>query len=135
MISEIKQAIIDKLRELYPQAHIYEGTLPADYQRSAFLAVITEASYAKGLGGRFNASVTFDLAYYPAHTEQAHRESYQISEEVCRALSLLKAYSISRITAKLEEALLHIRFTVPYSEIKTQTEIKMKELEMNEGGY
>jgi len=135
MISEIKQAIIDKLQELYPQAHIYEGKLPADYQRSAFLAVITETSYAKGLGSRFNASVTFDLAYYPADMEHFHSESYQISEEVCRALSLLNTYSISQITAKLEEALLHIRFTVPYSEIKTQIEIKMNELEMNEGGY
>lgn len=135
MISEIKQDIIDKLQELYPQAHIYEGNLPADHQRSAFLVTIAETSYSKGLGNRFNGSLTFDLAYYPADMEHSHNESYQISEGVCRALSLLSTYSISQVTAKMEESLWHIRFVVPYSEIKLQTETKMNELAINEGGY
>ena len=134
MISEVKQSVIDMLHELYPAAAVYDGNKPADFARGSFLVSIAETSYAKALGNRFNASIIFDIAYFPEDIAQGVNECYQISEEACRALSLLSTSRISKLTAKMEEDVLHIKFTVQYREVKDEAQTLMNHIGFNEGG-
>ena len=64
MISEIKQAIAQKIHELYPSVTIYDEDIPQNFKTPSFLVTVIEQSYGKRLTNKYNSTVSFDVAYF-----------------------------------------------------------------------
>lgn len=124
MLAEIKQAIIDKLNELYTTT-IYDEVLPADFANGSFLITVIEYSYSKTLTGRFSSSTPFSLSYFPADTDNPRRECLEVQERVLKEFDLLGGFRISGKSAQIADDVLHILFTVKYRERTTEAAVKM----------
>jgi hypothetical protein len=128
MVNEIKQAIADKLRELYPDAAIYDGNVPQGFKTPSFLIVLIESSYKKAIHDKCSASASFDVAYFPAAQYDMKNECYEVSQNILRTFDVLNGYKIMNKTASVTDDILHVKFTVKYREIKTSICEKMNEI-------
>lgn len=128
MVNEIKQAIADKLHELYPQAAIYDEDIPQGFKTPSFLIVLMETSYKKAIHDKYSASVSFDVAYFPESQYETKNECYEVSQIILRAFDVLNGYKIMNKTSSITDNVLHVKFIVKYREIKTSTYGKMNEI-------
>lgn len=128
MVNEIKQAIADKLHELYPQATIYDENVPQGFKTPSFLIVLIESSYKKAIDDKYSAFASFDLAYFPAAQYDMKNECYEVSQNILRAFDVLNGYKIMNKTASIVDDVLHVKFEVKYREIKSSSYEKMNQL-------
>lgn len=128
MVLEIKQAIADKIKELYPAATIYDEHIPQGFKDGSFFISVIDHSHSKAIGEKYNAAVSFDLAYFPADQNGINNECYQVSQNIMRAFDLLDGYRIRGKTSSVTDDVLHVQFTVKYREIKSQTGTKMNNI-------
>jgi hypothetical protein len=124
MIAEIKQAIADKLNELYTTT-VYDEILPEDFTRGSFLITVIEYSYSKTLTGVFRSSIPFGLSYFPADTNNPRNECLAVQERILKEFDLLGGFRISAKSAQIVDDVLHIQFTVRSREMITEAAEKM----------
>lgn len=125
MVNEIKQAIADKLHELYPDAAIYDEDIPQGFKTPSFLIALIESSYQKAIDSKYSASASFDVAYFPAAQYEMKNECYEVSQHILRAFDVLNGYKITNKTSSVTDDVLHVKFTVKYREIETYEHEKM----------
>ena len=142
MINEIKQAIAQKILELYPTATIYDEDIPQNFKTPSFLVTVIEQSYSKRLDNKYNSTITFDVAYF---SDKGKNEIKSDCQEVqvnllrafdlmggFRAQSLLRAFDLmgtfraQSLQATIVDNVLHITFDVSYSELKIEEFAKMQ---------
>jgi hypothetical protein len=64
MINDVKQAIVNKLLELYPTYTIYDEDVPQNFKKPSFLVTMIEQNYGKRLNNKYNSTIAFDVAYF-----------------------------------------------------------------------
>jgi len=131
MVNEIKQAIANILHELFPNAEIYDEDVPQGFKTPSFLIIVVESSYKKAIDEKYNASVSFDLAYFPEREYESKNECYEVSQNILRAFDVLNSYKVTNKTSSITDNVLHVKFTVKYREIKTSQFEKMRDIIFN----
>jgi len=127
MISEIKQAIAQKILELYPTATIYDEDIPQNFKTPSFLVTVIEQSYGKRLANRYNSTVSFDVAYFSDKGKNEIKSDYQaVQGNLLRAFGLMGTFRVQNLQATIVDNVLHITFDVSYSELKIEEFVKMQ---------
>lgn len=120
MLSVIKEAIANKLIELYPTGYeIYEETLPESYIKPSFLVTITNQSYHKRLGNRYTSELSLDITYYSDQTS-IRLDCLRVQEELLRAFDFIGTFQVRNKIAKITDNVLHFTFDIIYSEKKEE---------------
>ena len=124
MIDEIKQAIAQKILELYPTATIYDEDIPQNFKTPSFLVTVIEQNYGKRLANKYNSTVSFDVAYFSNKGKNEIKSDCQaVQVNLLRAFELVGTFRVQNLQATIVDNVLHITFDVRYSEIKTGEEI------------
>lgn len=131
MISEIKQGIKDKLKEVYPTGYtIYDEELPAAYNKPAFYLTLTNQNYNRQMNNRFTSLLSFDLAYY-SNSPELRSDCIQMQQNLLKAFHTVGSYHVLNRNAKIIENVLHITFEVRYSEVMEEEVIPMQQQHIN----
>lgn len=132
MISEIKQAIAQKIHEQYPSATIYDEDIPQNFKTPSFLVTVIEQSYGKRLANKYNSTVSFDVAYFSDKGKNEIKSDCQaVQVNLLRTLNTLDTFRVQNLQANITDNVLHITFDVSYSEIKTKEFSKMQKQTTN----
>lgn len=133
MISDIKQAIAQKILELYPEATVYDEDIPQNFKTPSFLVTVIEQNYGKRLDNKYNSTVSFDVAYFSEKGKNETKSDCQaVQVNLLRAFELVGTFRVQNLQATIVDNVLHITFDVRYSEIKTGEEIpKMQDQATN----
>ena len=127
MISEIKQAIAQKIHEQYPSATIYDEDIPQNFKTPSFLVTVIEQNYGKRLANKYNSTVNFDVAYFSdKEKNEIKADCHEVQVNLLRALDLVGAFRIQNLQATIVDNVLHITFDVNYSELKIEEFAKMR---------
>jgi hypothetical protein len=127
MINEIKQAIEQRIHELYPSAAIYDEDVPQNFKKPSFLLTLIEQNYGKRLDNKFTSTVSLDLAYFSNKGKNEIKSDCQaVQVDILRAFDLIGTFRIQNLQAITVDNVLHITFNVSYSELKTEKFVKMQ---------
>lgn len=130
MISDIKNAIVYKLKELYPDCKRYTDDIPQKFTKPAFVIFEIDHDYAKRLNAKYNGRISFDVAYFSDKPSQEIKsDCLTIQETLLREFNLIGTTNKFRVlnkNARITDNVLHMTFDVNYSEVNTTTEAKMK---------
>ena len=132
MISEIKQAIAQKIHEQYPSATIYDEDIPQNFKTPSFLVTVIEQGYGKRLANKYNSTVSLDLAYFSDKGKnEVKSDCQEVQVNLLRAFDLVGTFRAQNLQATIVDNVLHITFDVRYSEIKTERFVKMQRTKVN----
>ncbi len=133
MISEIKQAIAQKIHEQYPSATIYDEDIPQNFKKPSFLLTLIEQNYGKRLDNKFTGTVSLDLAYFSDKGKnEVKSDCQEVQVNLLRAFDLVGTFRAQNLQATIVDNVLHITFDVRYSEIKIERFVKMQSQSTNE---
>jgi len=133
MINDIKQAIAQKILDLYPTATVYDEDIPQNFKTPSFLVTVIEQSYRKRLSNKYNSAVSFDVAYFSNKDKNEIKSDCQAAQvNLLRAFDLLGTFRVQNLQANITDNVLHITFNVTYSEIKPEEYTKMQRQTTNE---
>lgn len=127
MINEIKQAIADKLEELYLGYTLYDEDIPQNFKKPSFLVTVIEQDYGKRLVNKYNSTVSFDVAYFSDKGKNEIKSDCQaVQVDILRAFDFVGSFRIQNKQATIVDNVLHITFNVSYSELKIEEFAKMQ---------
>jgi len=127
MISEIKQAIAQKIHELYPLAAIYDEDIPQNFKTPSFLVTVIEQNYGKRLANKYNSTVSFDVAYFSDKGKnEVKSDCHAVQVNLLRAFDLMGGFRAQSLQATNVDNVLHITFDISYSELKIEEFVKMQ---------
>ena len=127
MISEIKQAIEQKIHEQYPSATIYDENIPQNFKTPSFLITVIEQNYSKRLANKYNSIVNLDVAYFSDKGKNEIKSDCQaVQVNLLRAFDLMGGFRAQSLQATIVDNVLHITFDVNYSELKIEEFAKMQ---------
>lgn len=129
MLSEVKQAIIDKLETLYPPPTftIYDDNVPQNFKTPSFQLFLFDQNYSKRLGKKYKGLLSFDLAYFSnKEISDTRMDCLGIQETLLHELDLAGTYRIQNKQAKITDNVLHVTFDIGYSEMIAETGTAMQ---------
>jgi hypothetical protein len=131
MINEITQAIVDKLAMLYPGYTLYTDDVPQMFKTPSFLVSLISHDYAKSILGN-NGTANFDVAYFSDKKDQDIKSDCRTKDiNLMRNIDLIGDFRAIRKSTQIVDNVLHLTFTVKYSEIEIQEGIKMQQQQTN----
>ena len=133
MISNIKQAIVNKLLELYPDYTIYDEDVPQNFKTPSFLISLVEQNYSKRLNNKHRSTLSFDIAYFSdKDSTEIKNDCLDVQIDLMRAFDLVGSYRVLNKQATITDNVLHITFDINYSELKEEEFAKMQKQTTNE---
>ncbi len=112
MISDIKIAINDKLREIYPHGYmIYNEDLPEDMGKPSFLITTTSLSYNKIFQNKYATNISYDISYF-SDQSAIRTDLVRVQEELVKAFHLDGTYQVMNKIARITENVLHFTFDI-----------------------
>lgn len=130
MISDIKSAIVYKLKELYPTCKRYTDDIPQKFTPPAFVIFEIDQDYRKRMHSKYNGRISFDVAYFSDKgIADIKSDCFAVQEILLQGFDIIGTISKFRIlnkNARITDNVLHIIFDVNYSEMKTETVIPMQ---------
>lgn len=131
MISDVKEAIVNKLKEIYPTGYvIYDEVLPETNSKPSFLIAITNQSYSKRFNNKYNSVLSFDVAYYSDQTA-VRADCIRVQEDLLRAFELIGTFLVREKNAKITDNVLHFTFDIRYSEFIEEQSVLMQQRQIN----
>lgn len=129
MINSVKQAIVNKLLELYPGITIYDEDIPQNFKTPSFLITVIDQEYSKRLDNKYKSTINFDVAYFSnkAKTE-IKGDCLEVQLRLLRNFDLLNKIRALEKQATITDNVLHLMFKVKYSELKNEEEIKINSI-------
>lgn len=130
MISDIKSAIVYKLKELYPTYKRYTDDIPQKFIKPGFVIFEIDQDYNKQLNRKNKGRISFDVAYFSDKgTADIKSDCLIVQEVLLQGFDLIGTTSKFRVlnkNARITDNVLHMTFDVKYSEMKVETEIPMQ---------
>ena len=130
MIDRIKEAIVNRLSELYPDITVYDEDLPADYPKPALLINVKSLNYTSLLQGNFKNQINFDITYYSNLSDTVKGDCLNIGQALLNGFSL-SDYRLKNKRAETIDNVLHFTFELQYTVRKEEVSIKMQKQELN----
>lgn len=132
MISDIKSAIVYKLKELYPDCKRYIDDIPQKFSKPAFVIFEIDQDYSRRLNVKYNGRISFDIAYFSdKSTPDIKSDCYEKQEVLLREFDCFGAFRAVNMNARITDNVLHMTFDVNYSEMKVEPRIPMQTKETN----
>lgn len=132
MITDIKQAIVDKLLEVYPGYKIYDEDIPQGFKTPSFYISLIEQDYSKRINNKYRSRPSFDIAYFSDKgNNEIKNDCYDKQIKLFRAFDLIGTYRVTDKLANVTDNVLHFTFSISYSEIKEETGILIGTKEIN----
>jgi hypothetical protein len=132
MINDIKQAIADKLKALYPINHLYAEDVPQDFKKPSFMITLADQDYNKRLSNQYQSLLTFDVSYFSNKLKTEIKEDCQAVQMVLfRSFDLVGGYRIKSKQAGTVDNVLHFTFNIEVSEMLKEDYIKMQKQQTN----
>lgn len=126
MLGNIKQAIVNKIAELYspPIYTIYDEDIPQNFKKDSFLITLVDQDYDKRMNVKFDSLLSFDIAYF-SNSADLKEDCQEVQLKLFREMDLMGSYRVLNKQATTIDNVLHITFNVKYSEIMIADEVKM----------
>lgn len=135
MISDIKSAIVFKLKELYPSHKRYTDDIPQNFGKPSFVVFVIDHDYDKRLNTKYKSRISFDVAYFSDKAASSIKaDCLTVQEVLLREFNLIGTTNKFRVlnkNARITDNVLHMTFDIEYSDIKTESVIKMQTQETN----
>lgn len=131
MINNIRQAIVDKLAEIYPSYTIYADDVPQNFKQQSFLITLIDQDYSKRINTKYKSLLSFDVAYFSKLTIDIKADCQNKQVELFREFDLIGTYRVLNKKAATVDNVLHFTFDINYSEIKVETGIPMQTQQTN----
>jgi hypothetical protein len=132
MISNVKQVIATKLKQLYPSHTIYDEDVPQNFREPSFLIALTNQDYGKRLNTKFKSLLSFDIAYFSDKGKTDIKEDCQdVQMMLFRAFDLVGGYRILNKQATIVDNVLHFTFNIEVSEMLEENYAKMQKQQTN----
>lgn len=127
MISEIKQAIVNKLQELYPTYPIYMDDVPQSFTKPAFIIFLKEQEYKKRINSKYIGRIRFDVSFYSDKpTAEVKIDCQRVQENLFREFDLIGTFRAINKKTEFIDNVQHFTFDIKYSEMKVEMEAQMK---------
>ncbi|QHI72898.1 phage tail terminator family protein [Aminipila terrae] len=127
MVNSIKQAIADKLVELYPLSTVYDENVPQNFKMPSFLISLINQDYEKRINQKYKSCVSFNIDYFSGQsTAKINLDCLNVQLDLFRAFDLIGSYRVLNKQAKITDKVLHFTFDINYSEMIPETGIVMK---------
>ncbi len=131
MADSIKEAIVNRLGELYPGYTVYDEDIPGEYEKPSFLINVKSQSLTNLLQGKLKNQLTFDISYYGNTAETIKKDCFAAGQALLAGFDLINGYRIKNKKAETIDNVLHFTFDIQYTVRKEETFIKMQKQEMN----
>lgn len=132
MINSVKQAIVDKLLEIYPKHTIYDEDIPQNFKKPSFLITLVDQDYNKRLNNKYKSLISFDVAYFSdKRTTEIKEDCLRIQLNLFRGFDLIGTYRVLDKQATIVDNVLHFTFDITVSEMREEAFIKMQKQETN----
>ena len=132
MKSSIKQAIVNKLIELYPGITIYDEDIPQNFKTPSFLITVIDQGYSKRLSNKYKSTLNFDVAYFSNKDKtEIKSDCLEVQLNLLRNFDLISNYRVVEKQANITDNVLHLIFNIKYSEILLTNENKIINYETN----
>ena len=126
-IKEIKQAIEQKIHELYPSVTIYDENIPQNFKTPAFVIYVIEQEYNKRLDNKYNGRIGFDVAYFSDKlVSEIKSNCLEVQETLLREFNEIGEFRALNKNARITDNVLHITFDIRFSELKLGEFAKMQ---------
>lgn len=132
MIDNVKQAIVNKIAELYPPPTytIYDEDVPQNFKKDSFLITLTDQDYEKRMNVKFDSLLSFDVAYFSKNkVTEIKEDCLEVQLKLFRGMDLIGNHRVLNKQATITDNVLHFTFNINYSEIKNEIFEKMQEIE------
>lgn len=127
MINSVKQAIANKLLEVYPASTIYDEDVPQGFNKPSFLITLTDQDYGKRLNAKYKSKLSFDVAYFSDKSKaEINTDCQNVQLNLLRAFDLIGTLRVLNKKTITTDNVLHLTFDVNYSEIKTEIGVPMQ---------
>lgn len=132
MINEIKIAIAQKLKDLFPDCRRYTDDIPQNFKKPAFVIITIDQDYFKRLNTKFRGRIGFDIAYFSDKPKsEVKSDCLLVQDTLLRELDIFGTFKTVNKNARITDNVLHITFDVNYSETKVEPQVFMKTQETN----
>lgn len=132
MITNIKQAITNKLLEIYPEHTIYDEDVPQNFMTPSFLISLIDQDYEKRLSNKYRSDSSFEIVYFSDKGNTEIKEDcLNVQLNLLRAFDIVGTYRVINKKAQITDNVLHITFEIKYSEMKVETQIPMQTQQTN----
>lgn len=131
MVNRIKNAIANKLSELYPKSNIYDELVSQGFKKGSFFIDVIDQDYTHSLFKSGKSTVQFDISYFP-NDKNKNNEMEEVKSNLLRALNVLDGFRLISKTSNIVDDVLHVQLRVQYREIKTETNIKIQQFDIKE---
>jgi hypothetical protein len=122
MVAEIKQAIVYKLKELYPTHKRYADDIPQKFTPPAFVIFQISQDYSKRLNTKNKSRISFDIAYFSDKPVTAIKsDCLVVQETLFREFDLVGTFKVLNKSAEIVDNVLHFTFDINYSEVKVES--------------
>ena len=130
MISDIKSAIVYKLKDLYPLVKRYTDDIPQNFGKPSFVVFEIDQDYNKRLNYKYKSRISFDVAYFSDKgTADIKSDCQAVQETLLQGFDIIGTTSkfwVLNKNARITDNVLHMTFDVNYSEIKVETSMPMQ---------
>ena len=127
VIDATKNAITQKLKELYPNCQVYTDNVPQNFKTPAFVIYVIEQEYNKRIDNKYNGRISFDVAYFSDKGKnEIKSDCLEVQETLLREFDEVGEFRILNKNARITDNVLHITFNVSYSELKIEEFAKMQ---------
>lgn len=132
MINSIKQAIVNKLLEIYPEATIYDEDIPQNFKKHSFLLSLINQDYDKRISNKYKTKISFDVAYFSEKDKtEIKNDCLEVQLNLFRNFDLIDTFRVINKQTNITDNVLHFTFEVNYSEIIEDLENKIQKQEIN----
>lgn len=132
MINDIKQAIVNKLLELYPNYTIYDEDVPQGFKTPSCFITLIDQDYNKRISNKYKSLLSFDVAYFSNKGKTEIKEDcLEVQLNLFREFDLIGTYRVTNKLASIADNVLHFTFNISYSEIKKEQGTLMETKEIN----
>lgn len=127
MIADIRQAIVNRLRELYPGCKRHVDDIPQKFVKPAFVIFQIDQDYGKRLNSKYRGRISFDIAYFSdMQIHEIKSDCLAVQEVLLREFDYFGTFRALNKNARITDNVLHMTFDVNYSEMKVEDEISMQ---------
>ena len=128
MISDIKSAIVYKLKDNFPLiTKRYTDDIPQKFTTPAFVIFQIDQDYRKRLNSKNNGKISFDVSYFSDKAITEIKSDCQIVQEsLLREFDLIGTFRAINKNATIVDNVLHFTFDVKYSEMRVEIGTSMQ---------
>jgi len=129
MISEIKSAIVYKLKDVFPliTRRYTDDNVPQNFTTPSFFVSVIDQGYDKRINTKYKGLISFDVAYFSDMGVADIKSDCLAKQEVLlREFDLVGTYRIRNKNARITDNVLHMTFDVNYSEVKVEAMLPMQ---------